>query len=64
MFVVLFLLFVVLLSSKHLFCGLVNEGPLMHELVNKMQKLDWLWIGSLLLVILSAVGLAYMFWYL
>jgi hypothetical protein len=36
----------------------------MHELVNKMQKLDWLWIGSLLLVIFSTVGLAYMLWYL
>jgi hypothetical protein len=31
----------------------------MCDLVAKMEKLDWLWIGSLLLVIFSTVGLAH-----
>ena len=26
------------------------------------QKLDWLWIGSFILVAISALGLAYIYW--
>jgi hypothetical protein len=26
------------------------------------QKPDWLWIGSLILVTISALGLAYIYW--
>ena len=35
----------------------------MYDLVAKLQKLDWMWIGSLLLVIFSMLGLAYIFWH-
>jgi hypothetical protein len=38
------------------------EAKLQSPVWETKQKLDRLWIGSLILVVISALGLAYIYW--